>query len=202
MMHSVYLRCEEVKLYAVQRMPQPPKIRADEVLAEALTLLEKGGEGSVAVRAVAGRLRVTPNALYWHFADRAALLDALAARGMGELRDALARAVPTHAQGLTDLAPVAAAYLHFARTRPHLYALITAPGTDPRVSTELWAFVLELLTLRVGAERAAETGVALWAYLHGVAGLEAMRPFHGGKPESGVEAGLLALLRGLGQAEG
>lgn len=201
MMDTVYLGPRRVKLYAVHRMPQPPKIHADEVLAQALALLEEGGEGSVTVRAVAARLGVTPNALYWHFDNRETLLGALAARGMGELRDALAGAVPPRAAALADLSPVAAAYLHFARTRPHLYALMTAPHVDPRVSGELWSFVLDLLTPRLGARRAAEAGVALWAYLHGGAGLEAMRPFHGGKPESGVEAGLRALLWGLEQED-
>lgn len=176
-------------------MPQPPKIRAEEVLDHALILLEEGGEASVTVRALAARLGVTPNALYWHYADREALLSALAARGLSELQRALDRATPSVARTLSHLAPVAEAYLTFARTRPHLYALITAPRVDPGVSANLWAFVLSLLTPHVGGDRAAEVGVALWSYLHGVAGLEAL--LHDGKPQEGAGVGLRVLLLGL-----
>lgn len=195
MLNTVYLGRGAVKRYAVPSMPQPPKIRADEVLDHALTLLEEGGEAAVTVRALAGRLGVTPNALYWHHADRDALLTALAGRGTGELRAALAQAAPGQVHALPDLAPVADAYLHFARTRPHLYALITTPRTDPSVSADLWAYVLGLLGPQVGAERAPAVGVALWAYLHGVAGLEAL--LHDGKPQEGAAEGLRALLLGL-----
>lgn len=194
-LNTVYLGHPGVKRYAAHPMPQPPKIRADEVLDHALTLLEEGGEAGVTVRALAGRLGVTPNALYWHHADREALLTALAARGLGELRQTLAHATPSPVHTLSDLAPVADAYLGFARTRPHLYALITAPRADASVSADLWAFVLGLLAPHVGAERAPRVGVAVWAYLHGVAGLEAL--LHGGKPQEGVDEGLRVLLRGL-----
>ena len=164
-----------------------------------MDLLETGGEAAVTVRALAARLGVTPNALYWHFADREALLTALAARGLDALREALAGAVPTELTALDDLLPVAEAYLTFAHTRPQVYALITAPRANGAVADGLWRFVVDLLSPHLGPERAAEAGVALWAYLHGWAGLEAMQPFHAGKPTSGLEAGLRALIVGLGE---
>lgn len=179
-------------------MPQPPKTTATAVLNAALALLEEEGEAGLSLRAVAARLHVTPNALYWHYADRDALLDALAAHATETLRvilrAALAARPPAHADALW---PAADAYLSFARERPHLYALMTSPQRDASVSEGLWADVTALLTPLVGASRAPEVGVALWAYLHGAAGLESMHPFHSGKPHAGLHVGLRALLGAL-----
>lgn len=180
-------------------MPQPPKISAQTVIEHALGLLERSGEAALSLRALAAGLGVTPNALYWHYADREALLGALAAHGADELRRALRGARPGHAQQLSDLAPLAHAYLEFARKRPHLYALMTAPQRDPAVSAALWADVTAMLTPFVGAGRAPQVGVALWAYLHGAAGLEGMGAFHAGKPQAGLDAGLQALLSGFSE---
>ncbi|PNY81493.1 TetR/AcrR family transcriptional regulator [Deinococcus koreensis] len=180
-------------------MPQPPKISAETVIQHALTLLERSGEAALSLRALAAGLGVTPNALYWHYADREALLGALAAHGADELRRALRAAFPEGAQELADLTPLAHRYLHFARSRPHLYALLTAPQRDPAVSAGLWADVTTMLAPFVGADRAPEVGVALWAYLHGAAGLEGMGAFHQGKPQTGLEAGLRALLGGFSE---
>lgn len=178
-------------------MPQPPKINREEVLSAALHLLEEGGAAPLSLRAVAARLHVTPNALYWHYPDREALLTALAAHGAQELQRALDQARPAAITALTELTPVAQAYLHFARTRPHLYALLMTPRSDGQVTAELWHSVLNILTPLVGEQKAAEVGVALWAYLHGVAGLRALGPFHDQKPDSGLQAGLHALLEGF-----
>lgn len=178
-------------------MPQPPKINRTEVLQAALQLLEERGEPHLSLRTLAARLHVTPNALYWHYADRDTLVNALAAAGADELRAALERALPVNARTLPDLAPLAEAYLTFARQRPHLYALLMTPRNDPSVKDGLWEGVLNMLSPVVGPEHATETGVALWAYLHGVAGLQALGPFHEGKPDSGLQAGLRALLAHL-----
>lgn len=183
-------------------MPQPPKISADAVLEQALAQVEDSGAAALSLRGLAGALGVTPNALYWHYADRGALLTAVASRGIDELRHALRAAVPAGAGDLAALMPVAEAYLEFARRRPHLYALITAPGRDAGISGGLWDDVTALLSPFVGADRAAEAGLALWAYLHGAAGLEALDPFHDKKPREGMQKGLLGLVRALGESAG
>lgn len=190
-----------------QAMPQPSKISAESVLQGALTILESGGLTSVTLRGVAAKLGVTPNALYWHYRSREALLSALAAHGMAELQRQQARAASpspddlwfhdVQPSDLLDILPVCQAYLDFARQRPHLYTLIMTPPADPVLSGELWRFTNALLTPYVGPQRAASVGVAVWAYLHGVASLTALDPFYDGKPHQGLTAGLRALLGGL-----
>ena len=52
----------------------------DKLVEAAAALLDDGGESAVTVRAVAHRVGVSHNAPYKHFADRAALLAAVAER--------------------------------------------------------------------------------------------------------------------------
>ena len=178
-------------------MPQPPKTSRPEVLQAALHLLEERGETHLSLRTLAARLNVTPNALYWHYTDRDALVTALAVEGARQLQNAIEHALPTKAETLSDLAPLAEAYLTFARQRPHLYTLLMTPRNDQSVTDHLWEAVLNMLSPVVGPDRAPEIGVALWAYLHGVAGLQALGPFHQGKPDSGLQTGLRTLLAHL-----
>ncbi len=180
-------------------MPQPPKTSADAILDHALPLLERDGPAALTMRALASGLGVTPNALYWHFPDRGALLAALAQRGETELLRDL-QATPGAHGTRAHLEAVARAYLHFARTRPHLYALSTAPRPDKThdATNDLWPFVTNLLTPLCGP-LAPQAAVALWAYLHGAVSLDAAAPYADDKPEGGVLLGLRALLRGLEQ---
>ena len=72
--------------------------------------------GALTLRKVAARVGVSHGALYRHFADRDALLDAVAARGFGELAAA--------AEGAADAASFVDAYVGFAEDAPALYALM------------------------------------------------------------------------------
>ena len=67
-------------------------------LDAAYVLVAEGGVAALSMREVAGRLDVTHRALYRHYADREALLDAVAARGYealaGALQSELARTAP------------------------------------------------------------------------------------------------------------
>jgi TetR/AcrR family tetracycline transcriptional repressor len=53
------------------------KIDKDQIIAQALILLNERGLDGVTTRALADRLGVKQPALYWHFKDRRALLDAM-----------------------------------------------------------------------------------------------------------------------------
>ena len=53
------------------------KIDKDQIVAEALNLLNERGLDGLTTRALADRLGVRQPALYWHFKDRRALLDAM-----------------------------------------------------------------------------------------------------------------------------
>jgi TetR/AcrR family transcriptional regulator, tetracycline repressor protein len=68
--------------------PRPPaseRLDRDQVLAGALAIADAEGLDAVTLRRVAAGWNVTPMALYWHFKDKDALLDALVERMLAEI---------------------------------------------------------------------------------------------------------------------
>src|ERR1700751_1415552 len=61
----------------------------------AMELLEESGEAELSLRGVAPRAGVSPAAPYRHYADREALISAVAAVGYRELAERLAAAHPS-----------------------------------------------------------------------------------------------------------
>src|SRR6202047_518121 len=98
-------------------------------LSAALELLEEGGATALSLRAVARRARVSPAAPYRHYADRDALVSAVAAVGYRELAESLAAASPAPSTP-DDLAAVAAAYVQFALQRPALFRVMFSEPCD------------------------------------------------------------------------
>ena len=69
-----------------------------------------------------------------------------------------------------------------------------APEHDATFLQSLWTFTVEQVQRIAGSERAAQASVALWAFLHGAAVLEAAQVLGERKPASGLEFGLDAWL--------
>ncbi len=181
-------------------MPYPAKTNSHEILKEATRQLELVGAERLSVRAVAAALGLAPNALYRYYADRDALLAAVADEGGRLLLDALVSA-GSGSVGDSAVRAVAAAYLDFARMRPALYRTVMtehvfADGIRP-AHDDLWVFSVELLRDVAGEDNAARAAVALWALLHGAAALEAAGVLAEKKPGSGIGFGLDALLAGM-----
>jgi AcrR family transcriptional regulator len=88
----------------------------------ALQLIEDDPSAGFSLRALADRLGVAHRALYNHFADREALLVAVAARGFDWLSDSL-----NHAP---DAAGFLASYVRFALDQPGLYGVMMARSYD------------------------------------------------------------------------
>jgi TetR/AcrR family tetracycline transcriptional repressor len=57
----------------------------DEILDAALNLLDDGGPAAASVRGIAARVGVAPNAVYTYFPDKAAVVQALVERLLGEV---------------------------------------------------------------------------------------------------------------------
>src|ERR1700719_2384769 len=95
----------------------------------AMELLEQDGEAALSLRAVARRAGVSPAAPYRHYADREALVSAVAAVGYRELA---ARLVAAHPSPSTpdQLARVATAYVQFALERPALFRMMFGEPCD------------------------------------------------------------------------
>jgi TetR/AcrR family tetracycline transcriptional repressor len=69
-----------------RRRPGPRRaLTEDEILDAALSLLDDGGPDAASVRGIAARVGVAPNAVYTYFPDKAAVVQALVERLLGEV---------------------------------------------------------------------------------------------------------------------
>ena len=68
------------------RRPWPRRaLTEDEILDAALDLLDEGGPTAASVRGIAARVGVAPNAVYTYFPDKAAVVEAIVERLLGEV---------------------------------------------------------------------------------------------------------------------
>ncbi|MEV0952185.1 TetR/AcrR family transcriptional regulator [Promicromonospora sp. NPDC050249] len=152
----------------------------EELVEASVRLIETEGIGAVSLRRVAREAGVSPGAPYHHFADRAALLSAIAARGFDLLTEDLLGAVGTSpgTSRTDDVVRVAAAYVAFARRQPgHFQVMfrpeLSQPEKHPAVQ-EAGDAALKVLTDlvdRLGVADPQAVGITLWALGHGLASL-------------------------------
>ncbi|WP_030212275.1 TetR/AcrR family transcriptional regulator [Streptomyces bikiniensis] len=144
-------------------------------LRAARELLEEDGSAGLSLRAVARRAGVSATAPYRHYADREALVSAVAAEGYRELAEHLATAHPVPSTP-DDLAAVAVAYVRFALEHPALFRAMFAEPCDP-TSEERVAATAAISEYVRGIVRDAFPGVedtdalatTVWALVHGLA---------------------------------
>jgi AcrR family transcriptional regulator len=140
----------------------------------AMELLEESGESALSLRAVARRAGVSPAAPYRHYADREALVSAVAAVGYRELAERLSAAHPSPSTP-EQLAAVAIAYVQFALERPALFRIMFGEPCDRDNDERVAATAAVSLYVRAIVERAfpqsdAEAlATAVWALVHGLA---------------------------------
>src|SRR5246500_823116 len=136
-------------------------------VSAALELLEEGGAAALSLRAVARRAGVSPAAPYRHYADREALVSAVAAVGYRELAERLAAAHPAPPTP-EQLASVAIAHVQFALERPALSRIMfTEPcdrDNDERVAaTEAVSqYVLAIVERTFPQADAEALATAIW----------------------------------------
>jgi AcrR family transcriptional regulator len=159
---------------------------AKALLDAADAMLEDHSFAELTIREVAAAVGVAPSAAYHHFEDRNALLDALAARALDALADALderlARIPKAEAQ--RRLVTLGRAYVAWARHQPHRFeAAFGSQQWRPDVPANLRPFeilgsLLDEAVLRKilspDARRQAE--FILWPALHGLAVLASSGP--------------------------
>ena len=149
-------------------------------------ILRAGGPEALTLRAVARHAGVSQTAPYRHFADRRALVLAIAEEGFAELYRAMraAAAAPDATIGAPQqtarggLQAIALQYVRFALEHPHEYRVMFGPelGNDsPRLSSRQQVFGF----LRIGIERlqaqglvgpgdAGHLALTCWALVHGL----------------------------------
>jgi AcrR family transcriptional regulator len=140
----------------------------------AMELLEESGETALSLRAVARRAGVSPAAPYRHYADREALVSAIAAVGYRELAERLATAHPSPSTP-EQLASVAIAYVQFALERPALFRIMFGEpcdrDNDERVAATaaVSAYVRSIAQRTFPQADAEALATAIWALVHGLA---------------------------------
>jgi AcrR family transcriptional regulator len=140
----------------------------------AMELLEESGENALSLRAVARRAGVSPAAPYRHYADREALVSAVAAVGYRELAERLTAAHPSPSTP-EQLASAAIAYVQFALERPGLFRIMFGEPCDHDNDERVAATEAVSLYVRAIVERsfphaeADALATAIWALVHGLA---------------------------------
>jgi AcrR family transcriptional regulator len=147
-----------------------------------LALLEGDERGELSLRAIARGAGVSANAAYRHFADKEALLVALAAEGFRRLQAAHLAAAEAAADPRQGMRAAGHAYIDFARSNPALFRLMFGRFTTTHRDQELaQAALASFETLRNGVAAASQGGaedprvvvaaVYAWGLVHGLSHL-------------------------------
>lgn len=168
------------------------------VLRAAGRLLEIQGVEKLRMRELARRAKVSHNAPYRHFADREALLAALATEGFERLDESLRLAA-----GAGGLRAMGEAYVRFALEHPQHFRLMfgrrPAGAGSARlraVSSELFGRLAGALAARVpAAADARHASLAAWALVHGLA-LLLLEGCAGGETSGEARAALVRAVLG------
>src|SRR3954463_12839413 len=91
------------------------------LLEEAVRIIAKKGVDALTLRSVGARLGVSRTALYRHFADKSALLAAVASEGFRMLRIQLLAAWDSHGRNGAAFEEMGTAYVRFAVANPSHY---------------------------------------------------------------------------------
>ncbi|MFF6869824.1 TetR/AcrR family transcriptional regulator [Streptomyces sp. S1] len=143
-------------------------------LRAARELLEEDGSAGLSLRAVARRAGVSATAPYRHYADRDALVSAVAAEGYRELAEHLAEAHPSPSTP-DELAAVAVAYVRFALEHPALFRAMFAEPCDPTSAERVAAtaaiseYVRGIVRATFPDADAEALSTTVWALVHGLA---------------------------------
>lgn len=152
-------------------MAYPAKTDSGTILAAAVEQVESEGVESLAIRAVASKLGLAPNALYRYYANLVALEAAVAEevrrRMLEFMEDAVGPKGPAEA-----IQAISEAYLRFALEHPRLFALyLKTYGAEEHTPqcAQNTDFFRRYVARVYGEDRACEASLALWAFLHGTA---------------------------------
>jgi AcrR family transcriptional regulator len=195
---------------AATRAPRPAKKPRDQyhhgdlrraLVQAAARTLQKHGFDALTLRAVGDELGVSRSALYRHFADKSALLTAVASEGFRMLRADLVSAWESGGKGRPGFDAMGIAYVRFALDNPWHYRVMFGGGfeldaSDPELMAEgasaFAALVDALLEQQArGLVRRDDPQTQanfVWAVVHGVA----MLAIDGKLEHEGADADALA----------
>jgi len=152
------------------------------LLLETVRTIREQGIEAVTLRAVGARLGVSRTALYRHFADKSALLAAVAREGFRRFGDDLSRAWKSAGGGRAGFTAMGRAYVAFALANSAHYRVMFGDfrhlcGRDPALLAEASASFQVLVDALVALQQEAivrpddtqRLAHFIWAAVHGVA---------------------------------
>lgn len=159
------------------------------LIQAAVDLMARAGVDALTLRAAARRAGVSAAAPYRHFADKQALLAAVAEEGFRAMVEEMRRASAEHStEPLAALRAVGLAYVGFARRHPSHFRVMFGREVADRsrhpALSEAAAAAFELLADAVGqCQRAGlvregdprALAVSAWSMVHGLADLQVNR---------------------------
>jgi AcrR family transcriptional regulator len=170
------------------------------LLQAALRTIQREGVESVTLRGVGKDVGVSRTALYRHFADKSALLRAVAREGFRMLRATLVDAWERGGKGRPGFEAMGEAYVRFAVENPSHYrvmfgASILGTAADPELEREGAAAFQALVDAIVEQQRDAlivndhpmQLALYIWSLVHGIA----MLAIDGRLEHTGVEIATL-----------
>ncbi|MGY1741219.1 MULTISPECIES: TetR/AcrR family transcriptional regulator [unclassified Blastococcus] len=182
----------------------PGQLRGELVRAAAALLERTGAVEAVTLRAVAREAGVSAPAVYGHFPDLEALLDAVVDEGFDRLRATIERAVAPLEDPGERLVAGCRAYVEAGLAAPARYRAMFGPRRGR--GGEAFAVLVDGVAACVAAGRSDSTDPAadaalLWTALHGAVALRAGAPEDGSDLDAVVRAlaGRLARVRGIGE---
>ena len=162
-------------------MRKPTDLR-QEVLKASLALIEEGGLARLSMREVARKAGVSHQAPYHYFADREAILAAIAGEGFAKLGGSLTRAAGGDADPRKAVGAMGRAYVEFALKHPAYFQVMfradaVALENHPE-AREMEDKAFEGLVAGIGKALSDQPGevqrkiaIACWALVHGLATL-------------------------------
>jgi AcrR family transcriptional regulator len=170
------------------------------LLETTLRTIQRDGVEAVTLRGVGQDVGVSRTALYRHFADKSALLQAVATEGFRILRVALVDAWERNGKGQRGFEAMGEAYVRFAVENPSHYrvmfgAAIFGGAEDPELEREGQAAFQALVDALVEQQRDGsivpddppQLALYIWSLVHGVA----MLAIDGRFAHTGLEMGVL-----------
>jgi AcrR family transcriptional regulator len=187
---GVNICIERANVYDVNMKAEKPHAKVgyhhghlrEALLAAGLDALKTQSASELSLRALAKALGVTANAIYRHFADKDALLNAIAAEGFRRFAKTQREAVAMHGEPGPGLMASGRAYIRFSMDETALFKLmferITLPQCDGELvpaSLDALSVLLDCVAELVGApaddERTRVAAAAAWGMVHGLSEL-------------------------------
>lgn len=173
------------------------------LVAAGLELARTGGPEAISIREVTRAAGVSPNAAYRHFADRAALVVAVARRAQEQAAERMtarfeqagADAADDAERAVTRLRAVGLGYVDFALANPGLFQLAfrnrqqrtDAAGEPPAPFRMLVSALDDLVTAgALPPRRRADAEWPCWSAVHGIADLATRGPL-AAQPRTAVD---------------